>query len=544
MVNQESNVILNEVLELDLFKTSTVLTSKENCKRMVSSINVMLDLDIFEWIEQDGQIVLTIGQVFAKQSNQEMIDFFEQLVSKQVTAVFVKIKPYMTGIDSEVIEFCNSRGLSIIDLDYEVSFTDIFSVVYNLMFQKQTAILKRVETLHKDTMNAVVEGGGIEDVLRNINKTISAPVFIRDYYFEDTYFLKSHFEEDYALLYENIEGIQIDAKQARIVTDTILFKEREIERLIIPIFVKNQVHGHIVAYGMEHEILNYDKLGLEAASNIIALEFLKKISVQEVENKYKIEFFDDLISMDETRRAKAVERAANFRFNEHAGYVVLSIRIGNKQEADDGERLLKASYLTDLVCKDLGHSYLILNKSDNIYVLVMLKEGEGIAVSKRYAKYIHEILKSRLKRQRVRIGSGRIYKGLSNVHKSLLDATRALEGAMNYLDDDMVFFEEMGIYKVLSNNAIKNELEIFLNDVLEPLMTYDARKDTELIKTLKVYFECNGNLKKMSEVLFTHYNTILYRLSRIQEIIGLSLDDEENRYAIHTALKVHKIFKM
>jgi purine catabolism regulator len=144
----------------------------------------------------------------------------------------------------------------------------------------------------------------------------------------------------------------------------------------------------------------------------------------------------------------------------------------------------------------------------------------------------------------VRIGSGRIYKGLSNVHKSLLDATRALEGAMNYLDDDMVFFEEMGIYKVLSNNAIKNELEIFLNDVLEPLMTYDARKDTELIKTLKVYFECNGNLKKMSEVLFTHYNTILYRLSRIQEIIGLSLDDEENRYAIHTALKVHKIFKM
>lgn len=544
MSNQESNVVLSEVMALDLFKTSTLLTGAENLEKVVSSVNVMLDSEVIEWIEEDGQILLTTGQVFAKLTEAELMNFFESLVSKNVTGVFVKVKPYIEGFGPEIVDYCKAQGLSIVDLDYEVSFTDIFSVVYNLMFQKQTAILKRVETLHKDTMGVVMEGGSIDDVLRSIGKTISAPIFIRDYYFEDTYFLKTEFEEIYALLYENIETVQFDGKQSKLIRDQVAYRGGEIERLVIPIFVKNQVYGHIVAYGKDQGISNYDKLGLEAASNIIAIEFLKKISVQEVENKYRLEFFDDLISLDENRRGKAVERASNFRFSENASYVVLSIRMAQKGDVDMEERLLKASYLTDLVCKDLGHSYLILNKSNTVHILVMLKEGEGLSVVKRYTKYIHEILKSRLKRQKVRIGSGRIYKGIHMVHKSLLDASRALEAAMDYLNQDIVFFEEMGVYKVLSNTAIKTELEIFLKDILEPLMAYDARKDTELIKTLMVYFECNGNLKRMSEVLFTHYNTILYRLSRIQEIIGLSLDDEENRYAIHTALKVHKIFNM
>lgn len=323
--------------------------------------------------------------------------------------------------------------------------------------------------------------------------------------------------------------------------DRVPFKEGEIERLIIPIFVKNQVFGHIVTYGKEHAISNYDKLGLEAASNIIALEFLKKISVQEVENKYKLEFFDDLISLDEVRRSKAVERASNFRLSESAYYVILDINVSNKQISDEAEKTLKIAYLIEMICKDMGRSYMILNKSDRLFLMVMLKEGEGVTIVRKYVKYIYDVLKSKMKKYQTQIGVGRIYKGLNQVHKSLLDASKALEAAMYYIGEDVVLFEEMGIYKILSNSAVKSELEIFYKDVLEPLVLYDRRKDTELVKTLEEYFECNGNLKKMSEQLYTHYNTVLYRLTRIQEIMKIDLEKEEHRFAAQTALKVHKI---
>ncbi len=543
-MKNESSVFLDEVLALQLFQSSKLLTREDLIEQQITSVNVMLDREIINWIEQDGQIVLTTGQMFEKLTLQDQIEFFKALTSKKVSAVFIKVTPYLDAMMPEVIEVCNERGLALLDLNYDVSFTEIFSVVYNLMFRKQTNVLQRVETLHKDTMNVVVEGGNIEDVLKSIHKTISSPVFIRDYYFEDTFFIKNEFENDYALLYENIESIQLDGKNSKLIWDKIMFKDREIERLIIPIFVKNQVYGHIVTYGKDQSISNYDKLGLEAASNIIALEFLKKISVQEVENKYKIEFFDDLISLDEQRRMKAVERSSNFRFSENANYVMLNISISTRGGVDESEKALKAAYLAELICKDMGRSYLILNKSDSIFILVMLKEGEGGPVVKRYSKYIYDILKTKMKKHQTKMGVGRICKGLNHVHRSLLDASKALEGAMGYLEEDVVFFEEMGIYKVLSNSGIKNELEIFFNEILEPLMVYDARKDTELIKTLQVYYKCNGNLKKMSEMLFTHYNTILYRLGRIQEIIKKDLEKEEDRYAIQTALKVHKIFRM
>lgn len=543
MIN-ESNVLLKEVLELSLFESSKLLTTHEDLTTQVSSVNVMLDKEIIDWIGQDGQIILTTGQIFEKLSIAEQIDLFKAIAGKKVAAVFIKITPYIKELSSEVLAVCTEIGLPVLDLDYQVSFTEIFSTVYSLMFARQSAVLQRVENLHKDTMNVVVSGGNIDDILKSIQKTITSPVFIRDYYFEDTYFIKNAFEDDYALLYENIEGIQLDGKNSKLIWDTVPFKDTEIERLIVPIFVKNQVFGHIVTYGKEHAISSYDKLGLEGASNIIALEFLKKISVQEVENKYKLEFFDDLISLDEIRRTKAVERASNFRFSEGAYYVIMDINVYSKQTADESEKALKIAYLIEMICKDMGRAYMILNKSDRIFLLVMLKEGEGTPIVRRYVKYIYEVLKSKMKKYQTQIGVGRIYKGLNQVHKSLQDASKALEASMYYIGEDIVLFEEMGIYKILSNSAIKSELEIFYKDILEPLALYDQRKDTELVKTLEVYFECNGNLKKMSEQLYTHYNTVLYRLSRIQEIMKMDLEKEESRFAAQTALKVHKILKL
>ena len=543
MIN-ESNVLLKEVLELPLFSSSKLLVGESALNNLISSVNVMLDTTIVEWIGQDKQMILTTGQMFEKMPVEEQIELFRELNARKVAAVFIKIAPYIKQLPQEVLNVCGDMELPIVDLDYEVTFTEIFSTVYSAMFDRQSAVLNRVENLHKDTMNVVVSGGNIDDVLKSIQKTIASPVFIRDYYFEDTYFIKQAFEDDYALLYENIEGIQLDGKNSKLIWDMVPFKDREIERLIIPIFVKNQVYGHIVTYGKERPISNYDKLGLESTSNIIALEFLKKISVQEVENKYKLEFFDDLISYDELRRNKAVERASNFRLSEHAYYVLMDINVHSKNAPEETEKTLKIAYLIEMICKDMGRSYMILNKSDRLYLLIMLKEGEGTAVVKKYVKYIYDVLKSKMKKYQTQVGVGRIYKGLNQVHKSLQDATKALEAAMRYIGEDVVFFEEMGIYKILSNPNIKNELEIFFRDILEPLVVYDGRKDTELVKTLEVYFECNGNLKKMSEHLYTHYNTVLYRLTRIQEIMKIDLEKEEHRYAAQTALKVHKIMKI
>lgn len=45
----------------------------------------------------------------------------------------------------------------------------------------------------------------------------------------------------------------------------------------------------------------------------------------------------------------------------------------------------------------------------------------------------------------------------------------------------------------------------------------------------------------MARELFTHYNTVLYRLDRIREVAGVDLDDPEQRLNLQIALKIMRM---
>ena len=59
--------------------------------------------------------------------------------------------------------------------------------------------------------------------------------------------------------------------------------------------------------------------------------------------------------------------------------------------------------------------------------------------------------------------------------------------------------------------------------VLGPLVAYDRDHDTELVKTLEIYLECDRSPSQASKLLFVHTQTVNYRLARIQELTGHSM---------------------
>lgn len=75
-------------------------------------------------------------------------------------------------------------------------------------------------------------------------------------------------------------------------------------------------------------------------------------------------------------------------------------------------------------------------------------------------------------------------------------------------------------------------------DLISPklirLTEHDKSKDTMYLETLYYYLISNRSLKKTCDALFTHRNTVLYRIRRIQEDFLIPLDDT----AMHTELLV------
>ena len=64
-----------------------------------------------------------------------------------------------------------------------------------------------------------------------------------------------------------------------------------------------------------------------------------------------------------------------------------------------------------------------------------------------------------------------------------------------------------------------------LHPALEALERYDAENQTELRQTLAVYLQYERNQLMAANALHVHANTMRYRLQRIREITGLTLDD-------------------
>ncbi|WP_405516482.1 PucR family transcriptional regulator [Streptomyces canus] len=70
--------------------------------------------------------------------------------------------------------------------------------------------------------------------------------------------------------------------------------------------------------------------------------------------------------------------------------------------------------------------------------------------------------------------------------------------------------------------------------VVRPLLSPAHR---ELARTAEIYLDCAGQAGRTAAELGIHRQTLYYRLSRVEQLTGLDLDDGEDRLLLHMALK-------
>jgi purine catabolism regulator len=141
-------------------------------------------------------------------------------------------------------------------------------------------------------------------------------------------------------------------------------------------------------------------------------------------------------------------------------------------------------------------------------------------------------------------GIGRVAKNLPGIPHSFREAQQALEiGRRLFGEGKLHSFARLGVYRLLFYLDGHEELTDFYQETLGPLLHHDARNDGMLIETLEGFFRCNGNLSETARTMHLHRNSLLYRLGRIEELLGRSLEDPELRLSLQIALKIHHVRK-
>jgi DNA-binding PucR family transcriptional regulator len=89
----------------------------------------------------------------------------------------------------------------------------------------------------------------------------------------------------------------------------------------------------------------------------------------------------------------------------------------------------------------------------------------------------------------------------------------------------------------------REELELLRDRTISPLAAYDSEHDTELVVTLQTFLARDGSTTETAEAMNLHRHTVGYRLSRTQELSGLSPYESYGRERLSLGLKAQQILE-
>ena len=112
---------------------------------------------------------------------------------------------------------------------------------------------------------------------------------------------------------------------------------------------------------------------------------------------------------------------------------------------------------------------------------------------------------------------------------------------INSEPDKINYYENLGLYKILFDVKNPKILKTFYNENLGKLEELDADKKEDFLRTLALYLKTGGNALKVAELNNAHRNTILYRISRMEEILGFDFSDGEIRTAMQVCLYIRNL---
>jgi PucR family transcriptional regulator, purine catabolism regulatory protein len=221
------------------------------------------------------------------------------------------------------------------------------------------------------------------------------------------------------------------------------------------------------------------------------------------------------------------------------------LAIALEAESDDAPRA--AGELTELraICSDAfrcGDADLgFLERGAALLLFVPAARSIDASNAKTAATLLPKSIGRRTPRLRISGGVGTI-ETLLRLYAAADAAQAALAiGRRMYGSGRVAVYDDLGAYRLLYEGADVDGMRAFANEVLAPLRGYDERHQTELERTLKLYFRVGQNVKTAAAQLNVHRHTVFYRLRQIGEISERSLETPQDQLTLRLAVAIDEL---
>jgi PucR family transcriptional regulator, purine catabolism regulatory protein len=536
---------VREMLGQDAMRGARIIAGADGLDRVVRRLNVMTVPNIVRWTKQD-EFLLTTGYPLPRQPG-EFGALIEQLAAKGLAGLGVKLDEYLAEVPADAVALADQAAFPIVVIPATSPLDDVLSQTFETIVNRQAAALARRQQIHDAFLRVALTGGGLARLSGELAEILpGADVVICD---PEGYPLAATTrsgpqEHDFRALYLSAGTGRVNT--AWLVAGVHRDTEAGPPWAAAGIRAGEMQHGWVLAVGGAQGLPGMAAVAVEQAALVAALEITRDLAVLAVEQQFASNALHDLVTGTAANMDQALERAVRFGWDLRRPLTVLVARQCGAEPGQDAVRLdgesqeasaLRAVELWTRAVRDRDRDAAIAGFATELVAVVGLAEPAALA------RKIHADLTA---------STGRAYSvGVSQVGAGPLDIPRLYEEARVALQvgqrlagsGAVTNFAGLGLYRLISNVS-QAELRAFVHDTLGPVLDLPEPARSDLLKSLAVLSSTRFNVAESARILHYHYNTMRYRVTKLERMLGDFADDAAATLRIGVALEILRMYEI
>ncbi|HEU5159804.1 MAG TPA: PucR family transcriptional regulator ligand-binding domain-containing protein [Streptosporangiaceae bacterium] len=536
-------------------------------RRIVQRLNVMEVPDILSWVKPH-ELLLTTGYPL-RNTPQSLDRLVADLNDRGLAALAIKLGRYLDDLPPEMIEQADRLGFPLILLPNDVGFDDILNQVLTDILNRQAAILARTEEVHRALVQIVLGGGGLQEVADEVAGLLETAVLAVDG--EGRPLAAAGPEAEVAACLDDSGRVitPLDGGHARgLGADKGLlgrpaggplgaaarpggsFYDLTGTHAVVPVVAGGFDHGRIIAFSSNGTLRESDIGILERVATVAALVITKQQAVAAVESKYRADFLRDVLTGRAGDGDRVVAHCVGFGWDFDRPIAVLVAELDPETRrgdarADDArgargdDRLaqdrLAAAWATAVRRRDRGAAVAAFSH-EVVAVVGVPPDGElsGLVKDATAAFADHVSIRGTFS-----TGVSRTVTTPAELPDAYDQAVKAVRvGRQLHGLGAVAHFDQLGVYRLLSLVPDTQELRAFVRETLGELAGDADPEAVDLRRTLQVLLETNLNVAETARRLHFHYNTLRYRIGKLERLLGPFTEDAHLRLNLTLALHV------
>ena len=521
---------LNDVLELPVFRRALaeVLAGEEGLDRELRWAHVIEMADPSDLLK-GGELVLTTG-IGAGTRERDQERWIASLIEQGAAAVAVELgSTWRERVPEPVVRACAEAGVPLIAFRRSVRFVEITEAVHAEVLNSQFELLRRGEEIHRRFTELILHGRGVPEILAELAAAVGNPVVLEDAGHELVYYVSGQAGDDLAL------GAWTDMHRAEDRGET------PEGALMVDVRLMDSSWGRLIALAVDERLDDFDRVATERAALAVAIDLLGQQHEEHLRARSRGAFLSDLAD-GRVEEGDARRRAEALGFPGSGRGVLLPVAAswrGPRSRRGDELSWTRLSGELRAALSSTGFAVLLGPRDVDLLVLLALgARAYDEALAEHVAGLFHSVLERRgAGPEEVALAIGApadtwlaAGPGLRRVRRSAGAAT-ALP-ARRWYDA-----RRPGVTDLLHDLRDAPELDAFVDEQLGPLLAAGSARHRVLLETLEAYLAAGGRKAQAARTLHLERQSLYLRLHRIEEVLGVSLDDEDAVLGLHLAVR-------